>query len=47
VGRAKKHRAQFGYYDAGHAQTITEAVCGRWFGVIANALEKFEREAVS
>jgi|HubBroStandDraft_6_1064221.scaffolds.fasta_scaffold811352_1 hypothetical protein len=43
INRAKTHRAKFGYYDAGHAQTLAEGLCGRWWKVINHALIEYGR----
>jgi len=42
INRAKIYRARFGYYDAGHAQTLTEALCGRWWPTVRHALKSKE-----
>jgi hypothetical protein len=44
VNRAKKHRAQFGFYDVSHAQTICNSLCGRWWPVVSNAVAQYEKE---
>jgi hypothetical protein len=44
IDRARRGKARLGFYDAGNAMTICEAVCGRWFPTIRKALEQFERE---
>jgi len=44
VQRARRGKVRLGFYDVGNAQTICEAVCGRWFPTIRKALEQFERE---
>lgn len=40
VDRARRHKAQHGHLDLGHAQTITEALCGRWWPTIEKALKE-------
>lgn len=46
INRARRFRAQHGYYDGGHAQTITEALCGRWWPVVQQALERSDAAPV-
>jgi hypothetical protein len=46
VDRARRGKARLGFYDVGHAQNITEALCGRWWPTVRKALEQFERETI-
>jgi hypothetical protein len=47
VDRARRAKAQLGFYEIGNAQAICESVCGRWWAVIRRALEQFEKETVT
>jgi hypothetical protein len=47
VEYARRTRRQQGAYDHGTMQTITEALCGRWWPVIERALQQFEKEKAS
>jgi hypothetical protein len=42
VDRARQGRARLGFYDVGNAQTICEALCGRWWPTVRKAMERFE-----
>ncbi len=44
VEYARRTKRQVGAYDHGTMQTITEALCGRWWPVVENALQRFEKE---
>lgn len=44
VEYARRTRRQIGAYDHGTMQTITEGLCGRWWPVIARALQHYEKE---
>ena len=47
INRARKGKSRLSFYDVGHMQTLTEAICGRWWPVIENALRQYERETAS
>lgn len=44
VDRARRGKARLGFYNIGNAQTITEALCGRWWSTVKKALERFEEQ---
>lgn len=40
IQRARRFRARNGYYQTGHMQTITEALCGRWWPTVERSLQQ-------
>jgi hypothetical protein len=44
VQRARRGKSRLGFYDVGHMQTLTEALCGRWWPTVERALQRFEKE---
>jgi len=44
VQRARRGKSRLGFYDGGNAQTITEALCGRWWPTVERALQTFEQQ---